>query len=180
MEALVKACEDENYPAEITVVLSNNPAAKGLEFAQGKGIATEAINHKEYDTRDDFEKAISKALEPYDLDVVCLAGFMRILTPRFLCQWPERIINIHPSLLPKHKGLNTHARVLEAGDEETGCSVHYAVPDMDSGEILVQRSVPVLDGDTEETLAERVLEQEHVAYPAGLKIVADKLIEEMQ
>ncbi len=180
MEALVRACEASDFPATISLVLSNDPSAAGLSFAQEAGLETLALNHKDYRSREEFERAIMAALDSYQVDLICLAGFMRILTPYFIDQWPDKIINIHPSLLPKYKGLNTHQRAIETGDKETGCSVHYVVPDVDSGETIVQRAVKIEESDTVESLSARVLEQEHVAYPQGLKMVADKMIKEMQ
>lgn len=176
LQALIDACAQDDFPAQISVVLSNRPDAFGLERAQKAKIKTEVVDHKVYSGREAFEDALQETLTGYDVDLICLAGFMRILTPHFIDQWPEKIINIHPSLLPKHKGLDTHQRAIEAGDAESGCSVHYVVPEMDSGPIIVQRSVPILPEDTPDTLAARVLEQEHTAYPEAVKIIAENTL----
>lgn len=172
MEALIKACADPDFPAEIVLVLSNNPDARGLQTAREDGIETCVVNHREFKNKSDFEDALLAAVEPYAADVICLAGFMRLLSPHFLNAWSRDIINIHPSLLPAYKGLDTHARVIAAGESETGCTVHHVIPEMDAGEILVQKTVPVLPDDTPETLAVRVLEQEHIAYPEAVRLLA--------
>lgn len=179
MKALIEACQNADYPAEIAVVLSNKPDAPGLDYAKNAGLQTRAVNHKDYDNRETFETALLEALTSYNVDVICLAGFMRILTPHFIESWGKPMINIHPSLLPKYKGLDTHQRALDAGDSEAGCTVHYVVPEVDSGEIIVQKSVSIEAGDTADTLAARVLEQEHIAYPEAVKIVAGKHLQEM-
>ncbi len=173
LQSLVDACAGKNFPAAISIVISNRPDAFGLEHAQKAGIKTAIIDHKNFEGREAFEDALSEELKKHKVDLICLAGFMRVLTARFLGQWPEQVINIHPSLLPYYKGLHTHKRVLEDGMAETGCSVHYVVPEMDSGPILVQKRVPVLPGDTPEKLAARVLEQEHIAYPEAVRLVAE-------
>jgi len=174
LQALIDACAQEAFPARIGMVISNDPTAYGLERAKSAGIKTEIVSHKGK-SREEFEDALMAGLNKYEIDVVCLAGFMRILTPRFIDQWPERLINIHPSLLPDYKGLHTHERVLQDGKEESGCTVHYVVPEMDSGPIIVQKRVPVITGDTPESLAARILEQEHAAYTEAVRIVASKL-----
>ena len=174
MQALIKACEDPEFPARINVVISNFPEAAGLEKAQSANIPTEVVNHKDFKTREYFEKALLGTLAKYEVDLICLAGFMRLLSPYFLHPWEERIINIHPSLLPDYKGTNTHERVLEDGKTESGCTVHHVIPEMDSGPVILQKRVPVLEGDTPETLAARVLEQEHIAYPEAVRLIARK------
>ena len=174
LQAIIDACENPNFPAQISVVVSNVPDAFGLERAQSANIETAVVNHKDYDGRESFEAALQEELGNHDVDLICLAGFMRILTAGFIDQWPEKIINIHPSLLPKHKGLNTHQRAIDVGDDMSGCTVHYVVPEMDSGPIIVQKSVPILDNDNEETLAARVLEQEHIAYPEAIELIAQE------
>jgi len=152
------------------VVLANSADAGGLARARERGVATVAVDHRPFKgDRTAFEAAISAALEPYAPDMICLAGFMRVLTGGFIEQWTGRMINIHPSLLPKYKGLHTHARALEAGDSKHGCSVHEVTAALDDGPILGQAEVPVLAGDTPETLAARVLVQEHRLYPAVLR-----------
>lgn len=180
MKSLVDACRNSEIPAEVSVVVSNVPDAPGLDYASAQGLYTAVVDHKKYDAREAFEDALIAELSEHEIDLVCLAGFMRVLTPHFLARLNVPIINIHPSLLPKYKGLNTHQRAIDAGDTIAGCSVHYVVPDIDSGEILVQKTVAVKPDDTAVTLAERVLEQEHIAYPEAVKIIADKLQKGMQ
>ncbi|WP_299145588.1 phosphoribosylglycinamide formyltransferase [uncultured Tateyamaria sp.] len=159
-----------DHAARPAVVLSNNADAGGIAWAQSQGIATEVVDHRPFGSdRASFEMAIDAALAPYDLDIICLAGFMRVLTAGFVAPWQGRILNIHPSLLPKYKGLHTHARALAAGDKIHGCSVHLVTPALDDGPILGQATVPIEPGDTEDTLAARVLEQEHRLYPAVLR-----------
>lgn len=175
MQALIDACAGKNFPARINVVISNVTGAPGLERAQKADIKTATISHKDFKTKEDFENEINKTLKAHDVELVCLAGFMRILTAGFIANWPERLINIHPSLLPDYKGLHTHERVLADGRSETGCTVHYVVPEMDSGPIIIQKQMPVVAGDTASSLAARVLEQEHIAYPQAVRIVAEKL-----
>lgn len=174
MRSIMRACEDENFPAEIVLVFSNRPDAGGLKLAQDAGIPTEMVDHKNYQGREAFEAEIRACLLKYDIDLIVLAGFMRILTPSFVEEWPNQIINIHPSLLPDYKGTNTHARALADGKAESGCTVHYVIPELDSGEIIAQARVPILSGDTAETLADRVLEQEHQIYPVAIQAVAEK------
>lgn len=172
LQALIDACQASDFPAQINVVISNNPNAKGLERAAKANIPTEIVNHKDFEGRESFETALQKTLRQYDVDLICLAGFMRILTPHFLDGWRDQMINIHPSLLPDYKGLNTHERVLQDGKNETGCTVHYVCPELDSGPIIVQRSISTLPDDTPESLAARVLEQEHIAYPEAIFLIA--------
>ena len=173
MQALIEACKTPDYPAEIIAVISNKPDAKGLEIASQNGIPTHAINHKEFDSRESFDEALHSKIKETGANFVCLAGFMRLLTPEFTKKWKGRIINIHPSLLPDFKGANAHRDVIAAGVDKSGCTVHYVIPEMDSGEIILQKSVPVLPDDTEETLAARVLEVEHECYPEALRMVAE-------
>lgn len=169
MRALV-ADMTGDHPARPAVVVSNNADAGGIAWAQSQGIATEVIDHRPYgDDRAGFEAAITTALAPHALDLICLAGFMRVLTEGFVAPWAGRMLNIHPSLLPKYRGLHTHARALAAGDAEHGCTVHLVTPALDDGPILGQARVPVEAGDTAETLAARVLVQEHRLYPAVLR-----------
>lgn len=172
LQAIIDACSVPNFPAQISAVISNVPGAYGLERAKTASIPTATINHKDYDSREAFEEAMSDTLEHYDPDLICLAGFMRVLTSQFVDRWPDKIINIHPSLLPKYKGVDTHKRAIEAGDEEAGCSVHWVTEELDSGSVILQKSVPIIAGDTEGTLAARVLEQEHVAYPEAIERIA--------
>lgn len=169
MRALVEAAKAPDYPAQIALVLSNRPDAAGLAWAQAHGIATASIDHKTFrKDREAFERAMHEALMDAEVDLVCLAGFMRLLTPWFIAQWHNKLINIHPSLLPSFKGLDTHARALEAGVKLHGCTVHFVRPEMDVGPIIAQAAVPVLDSDTPDSLAERVLAQEHTLYPHAL------------
>lgn len=177
MEALIKACAQADFPASIAVVIANRPDAAGIAKAKAAGLATAIVDHKRYQNRQDFEEILQKTLlEHGPVDLVCLAGFMRVLTPWFVDQWPERMINIHPSLLPDYKGLDTYARALADGCSEAGCTVHYVVPEMDDGPVIVQRRVPVLPGDTPETLAARILVEEHQAYPDAVRAVARRLL----
>ena len=172
MSALIDASRDPTYPAEIVAVISNRPDAKGLERAREAKIAAEAIDHKAFSSREDFEAALEARLEAHVVDLVALAGFMRLMTPSFVERWRGAMINIHPALLPAFKGLATHERALEAGVRIHGCTVHYVTPGMDEGPIIAQAAVPVLPGDTAERLAARVLEAEHRLYPAALARVA--------
>lgn len=171
LQALIDACAQANYPADITHVISNKADAYGITRAQRAGIPTTVIPHRDYPDRAAFEAALHDALSAAAPDIVCLAGFMRILEAGFVQKWQGKMINIHPSLLPKYKGLHTHRRAIEAGDAEAGCTVHWVVPEMDSGEIIGQKRVPILSDDTEDTLAERVKEQELILYPEALRRV---------
>ena len=173
MEALLQAAEDPSYPARPVLVASNRPDAKGLETASAAGIATAAVDHTTYGKdREAFERALNAELEAAGTEIIALAGFMRVLTPWFVGKWEGRMVNIHPSLLPKYKGLHTHQRAIEAGDAEGGCSVHWVSAGVDDGDVIAQARVPILPGDTEETLAERILIEEHIAYPEALAMVA--------
>ena len=173
MTALIEAAEAKDYPAEIVLVVSNRPDAAGLDRAGSSGIPTAVIDHEKFgDDRETFEQALDRELREHRIDLVCLAGFMRLLTPWFVNRWSGRMLNIHPSLLPQFKGLHTHRRALEAGVTRHGATVHFVVPEMDAGPIVAQDSVAVLENDTEETLAARVLELEHQIYPRALRAVA--------
>ncbi len=176
MQALVRACEAEGFPAEIVTVLSNNPEAGGLEFAASHNIPTKVINHRDFDNREDFDAAISEYLTEQRVDLICLAGFMRLLTPDFVNKWRDRIVNIHPSLLPAFKGLHVHERAIESGARFTGCTVHYVRPEMDDGPIIAQAAVPILQDDTPDDLAARILVQEHRIYPLALKLIAERRV----
>jgi phosphoribosylglycinamide formyltransferase-1 len=174
MAALIEAANDPAYPAEIALVVSNEPTAEGLKRASAVGIATAVIDHRPFGKdREAFERALHDKLTAHRIDIVCLAGFMRILTPFLVRQWEGRMLNIHPALLPEFKGLNTHARALAGGATRHGATVHFVVPEMDSGPILAQGSVPVEPGDTEAALAARVLTIEHRIYPQALKVLAE-------
>jgi phosphoribosylglycinamide formyltransferase-1 len=174
MAALIEAAKDKNYPAEIVLVLSNRPDAGGLDTARSADIATAVIDHTNYGKdRAAFESALQAALAEHRIDIVALAGFMRLLTAGFVSQWPERLINIHPALLPAFKGLDTHRRALEAGAKVHGATVHFVVAEMDAGPIIAQGAVSVRPGETEQSLAARVLAVEHRLYPQALKWVAE-------
>jgi len=170
MAALLRAAGAADYPAEIVLVAANKEDAKGLEVAAAAGIETAAVPHKPFGRdRAAHEAALSARLEQAGVELVCLAGYMRLFTPFFVQRWAGRMLNIHPSLLPAFPGVDTHARALDAGVKLHGCTVHVVTEGMDEGPILAQAAVPVLDGDTEETLAARVLAQEHLLYPAALR-----------
>jgi phosphoribosylglycinamide formyltransferase-1 len=174
MMALIEAARAQDYPAQIVLVVSNRPDASGLTRAQQAGIATVIVDHQKFgDDREAFERALDAELEARGIEIVCLAGFMRLLTPWFVARWSGRMLNIHPALLPQFKGLHTHRRALEAGVDRHGATVHFVSVEMDSGPIIAQDSVPVVPGDTEETLARRVLEVEHHLYPQALRLVAE-------
>lgn len=173
LQALIDACAQPNFPAEIVLVISNKADAYGLERAKAAKIKTKIINHKDYDTRENFDYAMHKELEKAKVQLVCLAGFMRLLSPWFAKEWRDRMMNIHPSLLPKHKGLDTHKAVLAAGDRAHGCTVHFVRAELDAGPTILQAEVPVLPSDTEETLAARVLAQEHKIYPEAVRLYAE-------
>jgi phosphoribosylglycinamide formyltransferase 1 len=174
MAALIEAAAAKDYPAEIAVVVSNRPDAPGLARARDAGIATAVVDHTQFGAdREAFDRALDEKLRTQRIDLVCLAGFMRLLTPWFVKRWSGRMLNIHPSLLPQFKGLHTHRRALEAGVKRHGATVHFVVPEMDAGPIVAQGSVAVREGDTEAMLAERVLEIEHQIYPRALRAVAE-------
>lgn len=175
MMALVEAAKAEDYPAEIIGVISNKPKALGLQRATDENISTAIVDHKHFKNRTSFEKSLHEALVDMKAELVCCAGFMRILTPWFVSRWEGRLINIHPSLLPKYKGLNTHQRAIEAGDKEAGCSVHWVSEDLDGGEVILQKAVTIKKNDTADTLAARILPTELTLYPEALKKVASAL-----
>ena len=175
MEALVRACDDPDYPAQIVGVLSNKADAKGLEFAAAKGIAAIAVPHKNYASREAHDAALHAALMALNPDIIACAGYMRIMTAEFVAKWEGRMINIHPSLLPDFKGTHTHERALAAGVSEHGCSVHYVTSELDDGPVIAQARIPALPGDTPETLAARVLVEEHKLYPAALRMVCESV-----
>jgi formyltetrahydrofolate-dependent phosphoribosylglycinamide formyltransferase len=172
MEALIRAAKAPDYPAEIIGVLSNKADAGGRAFAEAHGIAPAVRSHKDFVTRDAFDAALDAVLREWRTDIVCLAGFMRVLTPGFVAGWEGRMLNIHPSLLPAFQGLHTHARALEAGVAEHGCTVHFVTAGLDDGPPILTARVPVLPSDTAETLAARVLIEEHRIYPEALAMVA--------
>ncbi len=172
MQALAAACRNDDFPAEAAAVISNRPDAAGLAWARDHGLHTIALDHKAFDDRAAFDARLDQELRSLDAEIVALAGFMRLMTADFVNAWQGRMINIHPSLLPAFKGLDTHARALAAGVKIAGCTVHYVTPEMDEGPIIAQAAVPVLAGDTPDALAVRILAQEHRLYPKALKWVA--------
>jgi phosphoribosylglycinamide formyltransferase-1 len=178
MAALIRATEAADYPAEIVCVVSNVADAPGLELARKAGVATAVIAHRDYPDRETFDRAVSAELEKREVGLVALAGFMRILSPWFAEHWTGRLINIHPSLLPCFKGLRVQKQALDAGVRLSGCTVHLVVPDLDAGPIIAQAAVPVLAGDTEDTLSARILRQEHRLYPLVVRWFAEGRIAE--
>jgi phosphoribosylglycinamide formyltransferase 1 len=173
LQALIDACASPGFPARIALVISNVPDAYGLERARAAGIATKIISHRDYATREDFDASMTEALQAAGVGLVCLAGFMRILSSAFVRAWHGKLINIHPSLLPSFKGLHTHERAIEAGCKLHGCTVHFVEPALDEGPILLQAAVDVQDDDTADTLSARVLEQEHKLYPQAVRLIAE-------
>ena len=174
MASLIEAAKEPSFPAEIVLVLSNKPEAPGLFAAKAQGINVAAVDHKIYAGRAAFEASLQKMLLAHRIDFICLAGFMRLLTPSFVSHWEGRLINIHPSLLPSYKGLDTHERAIADGVKIHGCTVHYVVAEMDAGPIIAQAAVSVLDDDTPATLGARVLEQEHIIDPLALNRAAGR------
>jgi phosphoribosylglycinamide formyltransferase-1 len=173
MVSLIEAAAKSDFPARIACVASNRPDAGGLARAREAGIPAISVDHRAFPDRESFERALDAELARHDLDILCLAGFMRVLTPWFVERWTGRLLNIHPSLLPLFRGVDTHARALEAGVLIHGCTVHYVVPELDAGPIIAQAAVQVLPGDTAESLGKRVLAQEHVLYPLALRSVCE-------
>ncbi len=174
MVALIEAAKAKDYPAEVVLVVSNVPDAAGLDRARQDGIATAVVDHRAFGKdREAFERALDERLAAHRIELICLAGFMRLLTPWFVTRWSGRMLNIHPALLPQFKGLHTHRRAIDAGAGRHGATVHFVVPEMDAGPIILQDSVPVLKDDTEEALAARVLAVEHRIYPQALRLVAE-------
>ena len=172
MATLVTAAARPDYPAEIVAVLSNRPGALGLAHAAAAGIPAEAVDHRAFPDREAFERALDARIEAAGVELLCLAGFMRVLTPWFVARWAGRMLNIHPSLLPLFRGTHTHEQALAAGVRVHGCTVHFVVPELDAGPIVAQAAVPVLPGDDAAGLAARVLVEEHRLYPAALALVA--------
>lgn len=171
MQALIQACKNPDFPAEVALVLSNKSDALGLEFAAQTGIITSVINHKDFSSRQEFDEKMSAEIEKSEADIICLAGFMRLLSPWFVKKWKGKLINIHPSLLPEFKGGDAVGDAIKAGAARSGCTVHFVNEEMDSGEIILQAEVKVLPGDTKETLAARILKEEHRIYPEALRII---------
>jgi phosphoribosylglycinamide formyltransferase-1 len=172
MSALIEAAKAPEFPAEVVGVLSNRAAAPGLALAAAEGIATTSLAQSSFSSREAFEDAVTQILESWTVEIVCLAGFMRILTPKFTQHWAGRLINIHPSLLPDYRGLDTHARVLADARSVHGCTVHFVTPGLDEGPAILQAKVPVLPGDTPDTLSARILIEEHRIYPEALRMLA--------
>ncbi len=172
LQALIDVCNEDDTPAEIALVVSNRPNAQGLQRAAASGIPTVVVDHTTFESREAFDKALDTAVRRAGCQFICLAGFMRVLTDDFMRDWRDRILNIHPAILPAFPGLNCHARAIEAGVKITGCTVHFARPELDNGPIIAQAAVPVMPDDTEETLAARILEAEHKIYPMALKLIA--------
>ncbi|MDZ7782610.1 MAG: phosphoribosylglycinamide formyltransferase [Halioglobus sp.] len=169
MQAIIDACDRGELDARVAVVIGNNPGAAGLERAAEAGIPTHCVDHRQFATREDFDRAVLDELAPYDIELALLAGFMRILTPVFIEPLAGRLLNIHPSLLPRYRGLDTHQRAIDAGDREAGVTVHFVTPELDGGPPVLQARVPILSGDTAATLADRVIEKEHVIYPLAVR-----------
>lgn len=177
MQSLLDACEAPDYPAEPVLVLSNRPEAKGLILASDRGVRSIGIDHRPFGKdRAAFETELTHALECAKIDIIALAGFMRILTPQFTARWAGRMINIHPSLLPKYPGMNTHARAIDAGDTEAGASVHWVTAGVDEGDVISQAPVPIKPSDTPDTLAARVLIEEHKLYPKALEAACREIL----
>lgn len=183
MQALVKACDSAEFPAEVVLVLSNKSDAEGLKFAEGKGFKTAIVSHKDFilvpedkeKSRENFDKKVSEEVEKSGAQIICLAGFMRLLSPWFVQRWFDRLINIHPSLLPEFKGADAVGDAIKAGAKISGCTVHFVREEMDSGPIIKQAQVEVLKDDTKETLAAKILKQEHEIYSQALKEVCEKI-----
>ena len=173
LQALLDAAAKPDYPVEIVLVISNKGEAYGLERAKGAGVATRVINHQDFDNRERFDDALDAALRDAGCNLVCLAGFMRLLTAGFVEGWNDQLINIHPSLLPSFRGLDVQAQALDAGVRVTGCTVHFVRAELDSGPIIVQGAVPVLDGDDVDTLAARILNVEHRIYPLAVRLIGE-------
>ena len=176
LQALIDACMAPSYPAEIVLVISNTANAKGIVRAREAGITTRIIDHTNYSSREEFDTELSMTLSNSQCKLVCLAGFMRILSESFVNTWPNSILNIHPSLLPSFPGTKTHERALEAGVKVSGCTLHFVTAELDAGPIIGQAAVPVLENDTPKTLANRVLIEEHKLYALGLELVANKIL----
>ena len=176
MEAIVQACATEGWNARIAAVVSNQPEAGGLAFARARGIGTAVVDHRAHASRVSFDAALREAIDGFAPDLLVLAGFMRILTPGFVSHYAGRMVNVHPSLLPAFSGLHTHRRAIEAGCKAAGATVHFVTAELDHGPIIAQAVVPVLPGDTEDTLAARVLAREHVLYPRAVRWLVDDLL----
>jgi phosphoribosylglycinamide formyltransferase-1 len=177
MQALIEAARAPGFPAEVALVVSNEPQAYGLTLAQAAGVPTRTVAHRAYERdRTGFERALTAELQSAAVDLVCLAGFMRLVGEEFIDQWWNRLVNVHPSLLPAFKGLRTHQRALASGVRLHGCTIHFVRPAMDDGPIIVQSAVPVLQDDTPERLAARVLEAEHICYPLAVRLIGERRV----
>jgi phosphoribosylglycinamide formyltransferase-1 len=176
MVALTEAAQADEFPADICLVISNISTAAGLEKAKQRGVTAMTIDHKQFKSRRKFETALDAVLQEAKIELVCCAGFMRVLTPWFVNRWQNRLLNIHPSLLPKYKGLNTHQRALDAGDKKHGCTVHYVTAELDGGATILQHSIDIKPSDTAESLAQRLLPYEQSLYAKALKKVSTKLL----
>jgi len=174
LQAIIDACSDSNYPAKVVGVVSNKVDAYGLTRAENADIATVTLSHKDFDSREDYDQALIKKIDCFNADLIVLAGFMRILTPSFVQHYQGKLLNIHPSLLPKYQGLNTHQRAIDAGDDVHGVSVHFVTEELDGGPVILQAKIPVFEGDNCDDLAARVHEQEHRIYPLVVKWFAEK------
>jgi len=176
LQAIIDNIANQNLPAQIVAVISNRADAYGLERAKKAGIEQHVLSHKGFSDRQQYDLALKNLIDDYQPDLIILAGFMRILSNEFVEHYLHKMMNIHPSLLPKYKGLNTHQRVIDAGDKEHGCSVHFVTPELDDGPVILQAKVKIEDNDTAETLAERVHQQEHLIYPEAIRLFAEKKI----
>jgi len=175
MQALVNACKNQNFPAEIILVISNKENAAGLDFARQNGIDAVFIDHKKFNSRHEFDQMITNEVKKRDCKIICLAGFMRLLSAQFVECWQDFLINIHPSLLPDFKGADAVGDAIKAGVKKSGCTVHFVREEMDSGPIIAQAEVDVLESDTKETLAQKILKKEHEIYPQALKMLCEKI-----
>ena len=175
LQAIIDASQENSFPAEIAIVISNNPSAYGLKRAISADIPIKVIDHKLFDQREDFDTAVNSELRKADCELICLAGFMRILSEQFVNNWPMRIINIHPSLLPSFKGINVQKQAIDAGVRIAGCTVHFVISELDAGPIIAQAAVPVLKQDTPASLSARILQQENHIYPLALELIAKKI-----
>ena len=176
LQAIIDSIENQNLPAQIVAVISNKADAYGLERAKKAGIEQHVLSHQNFKSREDFDIALKKLIDSFQPDLIILAGFMRILSNEFVNHYLHKMMNIHPSLLPKYKGLDTHQRAIDAGDKEHGCSVHFVTPELDDGPVILQASVAIEENDNAETLAARVHEQEHQIYPKAIRLFAEKKI----
>ena len=174
LESIIKACKKDDFPGEIKIVFSNNENAPGLKIAKENNLKVITLDYNNFKNTEEYEERIINLLKPYNLQLICLAGYMKILSKKIIDHFPNKILNIHPSLLPKYKGLNTHRRVLENNETKTGCTVHYVNQEMDGGKIILQKEVNINTEDTERSIAMKVLREEHIIYPKAIKLVLTK------